>query len=277
MRRFKLINALGAEYDLMDKNHFFNSPDGLGFAKDIEYARIGNYYKELENYSDQKKPNGEIIFNDYTEFQAFNLFISKTPLKLCYKPLETWYYIDCSVTKLEKSEIDRNSGKLICDIDFTANSMWYLPVTTFQLDPTGVETAKIYPYTYDYVYFDNEGGEINVSNNGFTEAPCEIGIYGPLTNPYWKLMINNEEYREGKLNVTIPEGYILIINSKPQDYFIKRYAINTGFYVNYLTYSDFTTERFIKIPIGISKILVGDDTENALKAYVKVYQEYETI
>jgi len=277
MRNFKLINALGAEYDLMDIDHFFNAPDGLGFAKDIDYARVGNYYKELETYSSQKKVTGEIVFNGYSEYQLFNSFVAKTPLKLCYKPLDIWYYLDCSVAKLEKSEIDKNSSKLICDIDFTANSMWYLPVTTFQLDPIGIESAKVYPYAYNYVYFDNEGGEINVTNNGDTEAPCEIGIYGPLINPYWKLMINNEEYREGKLNVTIPDGYILIINSKPQDYYIKRFEINTEYYQNYLTYSDFDTERFIKIPTGTSKILVGDDTDNALKAYVKVYQEYETI
>lgn len=277
MRNFKLINALGAEYDLMDIDHFFNAPDGLGFAKDIDYARVGNYYKELENYSSQKKVTGEIVFNGYSEYQLFNSFVAKTPLKLCYKPLDIWYYLDCSVAKLEKSEIDKNSSKLICDIDFTANSMWYLPVTTFQLDPIGIESAKVYPYAYNYVYFDNEGGEINVTNNGYTEAPCEIGIYGPLINPYWKLMINNEEYRDGKINKSILSGHKLLISTKDTELYINDINISNGYITDLLVYSDLTTDRFIKIPFGTSKIIVGDDTENALKAYVKVYQEYETI
>jgi len=277
MRKFKLINSVGAEYDLTDTDHFLNAPDGLGFTKEIEYARIGNYYKEIENYSGQKKPNGEIVFISYTEYQTFNKFIVKTPLKLCYMPIDTWYYLDCSAVKLEKGEIETKSSRLICDIDFYATSMWYLPVTTSELIASGSESAKVYPYTYDYDYFDNEGGTIEISNNGDTEAPCEIGIYGPVTNPVWKLIVNNETIRTGKLTATIDDGYVLIINSKPDNYTIKRFAINSLIGYNYLSYSDFDTERFINIPTGTSQIVISDDTENSLSAYVKVYQEYETV
>lgn len=37
MRKFKLKNGVGAEWDLMDKKAYFNAPGGLGFGKTYSY------------------------------------------------------------------------------------------------------------------------------------------------------------------------------------------------------------------------------------------------
>ncbi|MFA6943120.1 MAG: hypothetical protein WCQ71_04645 [Bacilli bacterium] len=277
MRKIKLINSIGTEYDLMSYNHFLHKPDGFGYKKDIEFVRIGNSFKAVEVETAQQTITGELVFDGYEEYTDFQAFITNLPITFCYKPNDKWFYKDGYIGVLEKSEIDRASNRLICDFDFYPTTMWYLPATTTQLEPTGVENAKIYPFSYDFTYFNDAGGEINVVNNGTTEASCVIGIYGPLVNPYWKLVVNNVTKLDGKLNAIIGDGSILTISSRDTDYSIIVRATGSSGGSFYLSYSDTSTERFIKIPIGTSKIVISDDTTNPITAYVKVYQEYETV
>ena len=43
-RRFKLINEVGAEYDLTDPAHFFASPDGIGFERGFTTMQVGDAF-----------------------------------------------------------------------------------------------------------------------------------------------------------------------------------------------------------------------------------------
>ena len=48
-RLFKLINEVGAEYDLTDPTHFFASPDGLGFEREFSVMQTGDAFVSLES------------------------------------------------------------------------------------------------------------------------------------------------------------------------------------------------------------------------------------
>ena len=94
VRKFKLVNANGAEWDLMRKDGFLYEPEGLGIARDNEYMRIGSTYELVQRLSAQKSVNFTMVFKSYAVYQEFSNFIVYGPLKLAYMPLNEWAYID---------------------------------------------------------------------------------------------------------------------------------------------------------------------------------------
>ena len=80
MRQFKLINANGQEFDLMDKTTFFQSPSGLGFENDLEYINAGYSFIETDSELSQKTISGEIAFLGYDKYSKFIRFCNASPL-----------------------------------------------------------------------------------------------------------------------------------------------------------------------------------------------------
>ena len=116
MRRFKLINAEGAERDLNDPATFFHRPDGLGFERSISTVPAGYDFIETSDEPRQKAVTGEMVFAEYSDYQSFVGFCEKTPLVLGYMPIDKWAYLDCKVQGLGKGELEIESGYLICPI-----------------------------------------------------------------------------------------------------------------------------------------------------------------
>lgn len=81
-RQFKLINEVGAEYDMCDARHFFANPDGLGFEKNISSSQTGNAFVLVNEKNNQQTITGEMIFFDYDEYTAFKEFIVDSRLKI---------------------------------------------------------------------------------------------------------------------------------------------------------------------------------------------------
>lgn len=276
MRKFKLINADGQTFDLMRKDAFLHAPDGLGFEMNQEFAKVGNAYLLLETDAAQKAPNGEMVFNGYTEYFEFTNFISKLPLKLCYKPLNEWFYLDCSIASFNKSEIDKTSKKLICAIDFVALSKWYIPRIAARTSAV-ISNSKKYPYKYNYTYSESINGIINIVNNGSDESPCIINIFGNIVNPTWSLVKNNKIISSGALSATIDTGNKLIINSKDNELEIGEYTRENVFVRNRYQDTDLEKENFILIPNGQSTMLISGSTSSEIEAYIEVIEVYETI
>ena len=88
IRKFKLINATGAEWDLMRNDGFFYAPEGLGVAQDNEYMRIGSTYELVQKVAAQKAVNGTMMFSSYSVYHEFSRFIVFAPLKLAYMPVD---------------------------------------------------------------------------------------------------------------------------------------------------------------------------------------------
>lgn len=275
MRQFKLINALGLEFDLMRKDAFLHSPDGLGFSNSNSYERIGSSFFQVEEIPDQPSPSGEMVFRDYKQYSEFSEFISKKPLQFCYKPIDKWYYLDVVVSHLTKSEKDR-AGLLICPIDFEAFGKWYIPRQYEKRIHEGAE--KKYPYTYDYTYSELTDGIFDINNNGMGEAPLTLSIFGPITKPSWSLAVNNRTIASGSVNVTIPAGHKLVMSSRIQNERIKEYDVESDAVIQNLSQlQDFDRENIITAPAGASVLRVTGEGVEEVRASLEVFETYDTV
>lgn len=272
-----MINSLGNEWDLMRKNSFLYSPDGLGISKENEYIRIGSTYELIQSLTAQKTVNFNMIFKSYKIYSDFADFIVYTPLKIAYMPLDEWVYIDGEITSMDKSEIDEEYRRLICGCVFTATSMWYIPRAA-QKSADEVENPKKYEYTYNYVYADELNGYIRVNNKGSEDSPAKITIFGPITDPTWYVSVNNNVISSGALTADIPEGHKVVVNSKDGDLEVAEYVISTNERLrNLYQYTDFDRETFVLFPPGNSVLFVSGISEGSIEAWCEVEEIHETV
>lgn len=119
MRRFKLLNSKGQEWDLTNtKESFLQNPSGLGVSRGIDSISAGLDWIVTDNQVDQQTISGEIALKGYDKYSNFIKFCAHTPLTFCYKPMDKWYYRTCLIEKLEKTEINFGTRWLICPVDF---------------------------------------------------------------------------------------------------------------------------------------------------------------
>ena len=277
VRQFKLQNALGNTFDLMRRDAFFYLPDGLGFRMDSQFMQIGGQYQLIETESAQKAPSGVMVFSSYSVYQEFAKFISYTPLRLMYKPINEWYYLDCIVSSLSKGEIDYRDNRLKCGVDFTATSKWYVPRVAYR---TAVETvdAKQYTYQYNYTYADAINGIIDIVNNSTEDSPLVITILGDITDPAWALIVNNKTVQSGSITGNIPNGHKLVINAKDNELQIAEFVTSTNAFVaNRYQDSDFTKDNFIYAPVGSSTLRIAGNVSQTIDAFVEIEEIHETV
>lgn len=275
-REFYLLNSKGASFDLMSSSGFFHAPEGLGFQNTQSFLRTGTFYKQVDSYEAQRQVSGEMVFKNYTDFQTFALFIAYQPLTLVYKPINTEYKLDCYVAKFDKSEIDHTNNRLICPITFAATSKWYYLRSALSAVPSG-DDGKLYPYSYNYTYYDSQTGVIEATNNSPIEAPCILYIRGYCVNPTWVLSVNNTQLMSGAVTGTIYDGYQLVINSKDDSLEIATYTNQNAYYENMYQNADITKENFLYLPSGDFKITLSDDSGASVTAYLEILEQYDTI
>ena len=276
MRRFKLINAEGAEWDLNDPSAFFQNPDGLGLERDIQSIAAGDYWIEIDDEPTQKKPNGEMVFKTYELYAEFVQFCAKSPLVLGYAPMSTWHYLDCKLQRLGKSEKDRTMRRLVCPVDFVGFGLWYDKIDYYTVQ-TSSAVGKTYPYTYPYTYLNVAAGSVEIVNNGDKLSPCKLHIFGDVVNPSWALIVGGEITAEGKVDATIAAGSKLVIDSMPSVMEIAEYTSENVFVQNQYQNSEFDTARFILAPVGTSLLSFIHEGAGELTAAVEVKKIADTI
>ena len=62
MRQFYLRNGNGAEYSLMDVEHWLNSPKGLGMKYKDKYSQVGTNFIRTKKVTNPKDIQGTLIF-----------------------------------------------------------------------------------------------------------------------------------------------------------------------------------------------------------------------
>lgn len=266
VRQFKLVNAVGAEWDLMRKDAYFNSPSGLGMAKTFTTARTGYEFLILQELLSQKSVSGEMVFRQYSTYEEFVSFITQTPLMLHYMPITKWYRIRCDVQSLSKTE--KSGPNLICPITFLCFGTWHEGVVVTQAEGPEVGQKK-YTYSYPYTYAETSAGSALIQN-GDLESPCKLHIFGPVTNPSWALYKAGEKVMEGKVNATIPDGNKLVVDADPATMEIAEYTRNNVFVEDLYQDSDFSTARFVYAPPGTSTITFTHEGTADINAYVEV-------
>lgn len=271
MRQFILYNAIGERYNLNDLKSFMQNPEGLGMERKVDYEQIGEYYVPVSEELEQKKPEGEICFENYEEYFAFAQFISKRPLILEYHSAGT-YRIDVTVTKLEKTELA--AGGLYCKVKMEATSTYYREVV---LENTKSKTGKVYPYVYPYTYSDFLSGVIEIDSDTTMKSPTKIIIWGPCLNPAWAHYVNGELIARGKINYELGESRKLVIDTRSTPWSINEYGPDNKLVADRYEDSDFSTQRFIRLCSGKNKLVFSHEGIGEMKVRVEAAILYETV
>lgn len=266
MREFKLKNKHGTEYDLMNINSFFSKPTGLGWGTESTIERIGEAYIVTETQEIQPAPSGEIVFSDYVEYKRFLEFCQVGDLVLCYKPFEKWMYLKCEIY-IEKTEIQRETKKLICPVEFLGLSYWYEKLE-YQTSPFNNNEGKTYPYKYPYSYSSSK------SSVFYFEMPLpsffKLEVLGECINPEWRCIRNGKVFAKGIINTTISSTHKLVVNTNPAEMEISEYTLKNEFVRNLYSESDFNTERIFSLPKGKSTFVVLSQSVQIPKAYMEI-------
>ena len=275
MRRLKLMNSRGEAFDLMRRDAFFSTPDGLGFDEIIESAQMGDQYIDTFRYASQMTLSGEMRFAGYGQYSEFIQFLTDN-LVFLYCPYETWYEADCILQSIAKGEIDPASNELICSVSFTRKSLWHSDRTFIKSNPS-VGDGKVYPYTYPYSYAEATAGDMSIQNIGTVQSSCVIHILGPVSNPRWALIKNGEIVADGAVTAEIAEGRKIVIDSDPAKLEIAEYTVNNTYVRDLYQHSNFSTARFLMIPPGNSILRVLNAGAAEVNAYVEVRQSAKTV
>lgn len=273
MRQFFIKNALGQEWDLNSSDGGFYTPSGLGFTRKMSYQRIGStQYTAVSDILEQKKIKGNFVFKNYERYQQFIRFIQKTPLMLKYKAAEE-FMIRCDITSIEKGE--KTKGLLQCKSTLTTYGTFYKTVRAENVDSG---EGKKYEYRYDYTYFDNLLGTLELESDSVLEAPTKLTILGPVINPSWIHTLNGKQLITGKVNCNIPSGHRLVIDSTSLPaYSIKEYDQNGIEVSDHYQDSDFSTRRFILLGYGTNRVIITHEGEGEIKAYMEGEINYESV
>lgn len=278
MRKFKLINALGAEFDLMRKDAFFSSPDGLGRSRTQSYEQSGDFLFRTVNEYKPSQITGEMNFSSYPSFSEFASFLEHEPLIFCYSPSgnNTWYFRDVICETLSKSEPQAQSSTLICKIDFLPLGLWYEKTKVYKTEPVIEGNYFTFPLVYPFVYKDVESGSVLIKNNRPRSAPCKITFYGAVSNPSWALVQNGSTVSSGALNMEVSEGERIVIDADPAYTELSVYDIN-GNRIDISQYRDFEKETFIYAPTGDSTLKVTHDGTSEIDVMVEVKQYADAV
>lgn len=334
MRRFELLNSIGAVFDLMRQDAFFHAPNGLGKSREITSSRIGDCSLITEDKTSLSVPiTGEMIFKDYPQYKEFIDFLTDT-VTLAYCPDENdseiirkeiidavglddilvlsgrieaegiedtininiegaevytqgdciivdvmmdpiWYYRDCCVKKINKSEINKENRRLVCPTEFQPITPWYKPAQNYFSSADEVEGKK-YGFKYPFAYADNNSGEITIINHSESDAPCKIIFYGPCENPTWSCAQNGMSITSGAVKAKAETGEYIVVDANPLSMEIAKYnasGLRTDLYQD----SDFSRGRFVFAPPGESTLHIAHAGENSLESIIEVREYADTV
>ena len=267
MRKFKLINADGKEFDLMRKDAFFYNISGLGFGVEADYSRVGNKYIASNQHEKQPAPGGTISFAGYPQHHEFRNFCRTGGLVLAFMPLDKWYFIDVNID-ISHSDISKETKRLECEIRFTATSYWYEKVTARKTTENDSDGKK-YPYTYPYSYSGERAGIIDIAG-GSLPSSCKIHIFGPCKNPAFVLTKSGQKVADGRVFIDLLAGRKLVIDSDPVNMEIAEYTKNNEYIANRYQNSDFETDRIVQVPAGESRFTFTQEGGGKVVAFVEV-------
>lgn len=278
-RQFYLENSLGKKYELTNKNfkQFLNGPEGLGFSKNLNVLRIGNDELITDEQYSMPSISGEVLFYDnlenaYQDYLEFINFVRYSPLKLYYLPPNMLfpYYIECSITQVDKSEYQR-VGYLSCPVTFYGYTLWQnSQESNLVVSNSKNKDGKYYELIRPYHYAGNSLNSIEINNTGDVPIGFVFEVVGSVTNPRLIASQNGIVYGQLKLNGTF--DYIRIDSN---DLTESIYLENNGTVItNPLSYQDLSIAdgvsdiTFFKLKIGESKLSFSCDKISSFEGNV---------
>ena len=277
VRKFKLINNDGAEYDLTTRSAFLHEPAGLGFSRDTTFQRLGNTHVILDDAFAQGEITGQVFFPEpgaYDRYFEFIRFCRNEPIYLLYKPAEREFRRQVILSDVGKEEL--GPGGLDITVMFKCLTLFYEQIMLYG-DAADAEGGKTYNYRYDYKYSASSANTLVINSDSYGESPCCIYIYGEAVNPVWMHYVNNVLYATGSLQATIEEGQKLRIDTTEIPYSLTRVDMANRFIADVYGEADFSTQRFIQLQHGVNTISVSHDTATPLTVAMEARILYASV
>jgi len=272
IRHFFLINSNGETYDLKSTSSFLSKLAGLGSDHNVTYEQVGNQFVTVQDLIRQKTITGELFLDTYEKYRDFVRFAEKKPLTLMYVTDET-YYIDVNMDRIEKKEME--IGGLYCRIRLVANSMYYKNFS--EKSTPDADAGKTYNYTYPYKYTNDSASTISIDTESALDAPVKLSIYGASVNPSWSHSVDGEVVATGKLNMTIPSGKKVVVDTTKIPYTIKMMNEDNTEEENVYQNSDFSTQRFLLLKEGNNVVRISHESGEDIKVIIERREIYETV
>lgn len=277
IRQFKLVNGEGASWDLNRKASFFHTVSGFGYEDGTQYEQTGTFFFALGEAFSQGRMEGSIFFSGadaYARYREFARFARVMPLTLVYVTDEA-FQVQVRLTRLEKGERINGGAGLDCPVCFTAEGMFYRPVTRY--GSTVMIGGKVYDYGYPYTYAEESYNTVLIDSDSSEDSPCRITIFGPCLDPQWKHYVDNALYETGAYEGSIPSDHKLVIDTTQIPYSITEQGAVGELVADRYQMCDFNTERFFHLKRGANRISVIHGGINTLKVMVEGRISYETV
>jgi len=280
MELFSITNALGETYDLHNRygKIFLFEPKGLGFEEGTDYERIGNTYVVTEQYFEQHKITGEVIFSSddfYEQYYNFVNFCQHAPLTLNYRSHDD-FHMKARLNKIEKGD-KSNNHMLVCEVEFKALSLWYRTKTGVIIGADDTE-HDVYPFTYgDYTYPKEVRQSVNIDVDSSQDSPVMIRIKGPAENPAWRHYVDGVLIGTGKYTGVIDSGRVLCIDNTSVPYSVSETTEAGRLIGDRYQLCDFGTDRFFYAREGRNTFSVSHDGVSGLDATVEVRIYYASV
>ena len=277
MRTFTLIDNDGRRYDVTTKDSiFFYAVEGLGFSHNSKFQRIEERYAILSNVINQGVVKGTIRFWQPGAEQAyfdFAQFCQNEPIIMEYIPYRVAFRRNGLITAITKSDGKGNS--LEVQIEFSALTPWYKIIA--QHNDGSAIGGKVYDYQYDYQYTVAVQNSITIDSDSYQSSPVKLIIYGPAANPSWRYYLNGNLQATGKINGTVLDDHVLIIDTTTIPYSIKQFDLQGNLVSDMYQQSDFSTSRFVRFGKGRNTVTVQAENTNKITVGVEAQIEYATV
>lgn len=260
-RTFSLINEYGQTYSLnTPSGGFLQSPEGLGFEMEYSYIRIGASWVANSLKPSQPMMSGEIAFmppNPYNAFASFAQFCRRSKrLTLTYTTTAGTYKRDVDLVTLEKTEIDNETGVLICDVEFAAKSLWYMANESRII--INASDGLYLPFLLPNRFNDQTYGDIQITNNGSEEAGFTMILNGTIVNPVITLVQDGDEISRCEITAEAGLGEAIYYSSADDDLYIYL-KDEHGVETNLFPALNLDNANFFKFPVGASTMKITAD------------------
>lgn len=260
VREFWLTNSDNNRYDLNNESHFFHDPDGLGITVAVSSIKVGDSEMLTDKEYELDNITGELLFIDtqnatkYENYVAFMRFMAKAPVYFHYQTpgSETSYSCLVQVLSIGKSEIETDS-MLHCPLVFKRLTLWTDDSINVIEATTSSEVGKRYELQRPYHYGIVSTSNIELINNGMSDAPLKFEVIGTTTNLGYNLSQNSVIYGRGRLIGTY--DYIMVDSNDLSENIVLRR--NNVLITNSFNYQDLSVGSPNKVQVTFLKLRPG--------------------
>lgn len=273
MKRLKLVDAAGLEFDLNDtSSQFMYDVTGLGLAYTNTFSNVADgFFPASYKRISQASVAGSIAFASNDKYREFVSFISNAQnLRIGYAPSGTWFFSRCAITKMTKAD----KASISCDVEFRLLSPW-AKNNPIRKSITAEDDSLNYPLVYPYRYGKasaEAAAEFRIGGN--MDGSYEIKISGSVKNPNIKLFkYDNGWQLIGKCSVSyeMVASDVFVLSTVPGT---EKVEINGTDISSILNITDNVFARPVS---GKNKIVIESDSAITASAELDIYDYYLSV